>query len=126
MKKVTAIVATFNRLDFLKEIVDALQNQTYKIDNIVVTNNSSADGTEEWLFTRSDIISQKQENVGSSGGQYAGMKKALETDCDYIWMMDDDVVPEPNCLEELMKATDTKKIVAPVRSLFLVLIDQHK
>jgi GT2 family glycosyltransferase len=115
MKKVTAIVATFNRLDFLKEIVDALQNQTYKIDNIVVTNNSSVDGTEEWLNTRSDIISQKQENVGSSGGQYSGMKKALETDCDYIWMMDDDVVPVPNCLEELMKATDTKKIVAPVR-----------
>lgn len=115
MKKVTAIIATFNRLDFLKEIIQALRNQTYKIDNIVVTNNSSEDGTEEWLNEQKDIIVQKQENVGSSGGQYTGMKGAMETDCDFIWMMDDDVVPEKNCLENLMKVADENKIVAPVR-----------
>ncbi len=115
MKKVTAIIATFNRLDFLKEIVQSLQKQTYTIDNIIVTNNSSTDGTEEWLKTQTNIISQKQDNVGSSGGQYAGLKRAMETDCDYIWMMDDDVVPEQNCLEELINNTDSKKIVAPLR-----------
>lgn len=115
MKKVTAIIATFNRLDFLKEIIQALRNQNYKIDNIVVTNNSSEDGTEEWLNEQKDIIVQKQENVGSSGGQYTGMKGAMETDCDFIWMMDDDVVPEKNCLENLMKVADENKIVAPVR-----------
>jgi GT2 family glycosyltransferase len=115
MKKVTAIIATFNRLDFLKEIIQGLRNQTYKIYNIVVTNNSSEDGTEEWLNEQKDIIVQKQENVGSSGGQYTGMKGAMETDCDFIWMMDDDVVPEKNCLENLMKVADENKIVAPVR-----------
>lgn len=115
MKKVTAIIATFNRLEFLKEIIEALQNQTYKIDNIVVTNNSSEDGTEEWLNEQTGLIVQKQENVGSSGGQYTGMKGAMETDCDFIWMMDDDVVPEKDCLENLMKVADENKIVAPVR-----------
>ena len=115
MKKVTAIIATFNRLDFLKEIIQALRNQTYKIDNIVVTNNSSEDGTEEWLNEQTNLIVQKQENVGSSGGQYTGMKGAMDTGCDFIWMMDDDVVPEKDCLENLMKVADENKIVAPVR-----------
>ena len=115
MKKVTAIVATYNRLEFLKEIITALKNQTYKIDNIIITNNSSTDGTEEWLINQEGIIVQKQENVGSSGGQYTGMKRALETDCDYIWVMDDDVVPESDCLEKLIANTDEDKIVAPVR-----------
>ena len=115
MKKVTAIVATYNRLEFLKEIITALKNQTYKIDNIIITNNSSTDGTEEWLINQEGIIVQKQENVGSSGGQYTGMKRALETDCDYIWVMDDDVVPESDCLEKLIAKNDVYKIVAPVR-----------
>ena len=115
MKKVTAIVATYNRLEFLKEIITALKNQTYKIDNIVITNNSSEDGTEEWLANQEGLIVQKQENVGSSGGQYAGIKRALETSCDFIWVMDDDVVPESDCLEILIAHAGDDKIVAPVR-----------
>src|SRR3989339_123034 len=100
---VTAVVVTYNRLEYLKEIIDALRDQTHKIEKIIVVDNASADGTLEWLDEQKDIILIRQENVGSSGGQYTGIKSAFEIGSEWIWTMDDDVVPAVDCLENLLE-----------------------
>ena len=43
-----------------------------------------------------------QENTGGAGGFYTGVKFAYENGADWVWTMDDDVVPNYECLEELM------------------------
>ncbi|MCX6153957.1 MAG: glycosyltransferase family 2 protein [Candidatus Kapabacteria bacterium] len=115
MKKVAAVVVTFNRLNFLKEIIEALRNQTYKLSAIFVINNSSSDGTAEWLSVQTDLTVITQDNVGSSGGQYTGIKAAYQTETDYIWIMDDDVVPESDCLSILMNDINETIILTPLR-----------
>ena len=114
--KIIAVVVTYNRLELLKKVLFALRRQTYKIEKIIVVNNSSTDGTLEWLMQnneRLEIITQ--ENTGSSGGQYTGFKLALEYDCDAIWVMDDDVVAEIDCLENLLKYYDNNSVLLPLR-----------
>lgn len=113
--KVAVVIITFNRLELLKKVLSAVKDQSRKADEIIVVNNSSTDGTEEWLNEQEGIFHLKQENVGSSGGQYAGFKKAMEGDCDYVWTMDDDVVPMKDCLEALLKNADQNTIIAPLR-----------
>lgn len=113
--KIIAGVVTFNRLELLKKVISGLRLQTLKPDKIVVINNSSTDGTEEWLAQESDLHVVKQDNLGSSGGQYTNMKTAYELGADWIWIMDDDVVPTKTCLENLMKFADKNKILAPLR-----------
>ena len=49
MKKVVAVVVTYNRLLLLKENVDALLNQSYKSLDIMIIDNASSDGTEEYI-----------------------------------------------------------------------------
>lgn len=115
--KVAAIVITFNRLGFLKEIIEALKNQTHKLDEIFVINNSSSDGTGEWLASQSGITVITQANLGSSGGQYTGFKAAFDAGYDWVWTMDDDVVPEPDCLEVLINHEDKSLIRTPLRIL---------
>ncbi len=44
------------------------------------------------------------KNTGSSGGFYEGMRLAFEHGHEWIWVMDDDVLPQPDCLENLMAA----------------------
>jgi len=102
-EKVAAVVVTFNRLELLKKVVNGLRSQTRKIDQIIIVNNSSTDGTLEWLNLQEDIITVTQENTGSSGGQFTGAKTALEMGFDWIWQMDDDVVADSECLENLLK-----------------------
>lgn len=112
---VAAIVITYNRIELFKKTIEGLRAQSYKIDEIIVVNNGSTDGTLDWLNTQDDLYVVTQDNTGSSGGQYTGFKTAHSRGHEWIWAMDDDVVPRPNCLEKLMNNRDEKSILAPLR-----------
>ena len=113
--QVAAIVVTFNRLELLKKVVNGLKNQTRKIDQIIVVNNNSTDGTLEWLNLQEDMITITQENTGSSGGQFTGAKTAFEMGFEWIWQMDDDVVADFDCLENLLLNSRSDLICVPLR-----------
>ncbi|PIP79484.1 MAG: hypothetical protein COW85_00900 [Ignavibacteria bacterium CG22_combo_CG10-13_8_21_14_all_37_15] len=104
--KIAAVVVTYNRLELLKECVDAIRNQTRKLDEIIVVNNSSTDGTLEWLNVQKDLTVITQENSGSAGGQYTGIKTAYEKGYDWIWCLDCDVVVDKFALEELINTEE--------------------
>ena len=74
MKKVGIVVVTYNRLALLKEAIDSLRNQIYTNREIVVVNNGSTDGTQEWLNAQKDIIVNTQQNLGGAGGLFTGVK----------------------------------------------------
>jgi len=106
--KIATVVVTYNRLELLKDCIESLRNQTRKIDEIFVINNSSTDGTEEWLSRQNDLTTITQPNTGGAGGFYTGTKTAYEKGYDWIWLMDDDGLPKNNSLEELAKFIDGK------------------
>lgn len=114
--KVIAVVVTYNRLELLKRNIACLR-QNRPLDAILVVNNGSTDGTAEWLAAQSGLHVITQENVGGSGGFYTGIREAFIREADWIWCMDDDVFPRPDCLEQLLKhAADPKVgILAPRR-----------
>ncbi|MCB9247374.1 MAG: glycosyltransferase [Ignavibacteriales bacterium] len=99
--KIAAVVVTYNRLGLLKECIDSLRGQTRKLDEIIVVNNDSKDGTKEWLEEQKDVTKIHQENLGGAGGFHNGMKAAYEKGYDWIWLMDDDCLPKLNALEYL-------------------------
>ncbi len=113
--KVAAVLVSFNRLEFLKEIILALKNQSHKPDEIIVVNNSSTDGTGDWLGSQKNITVITQANLGSSGGQYTAYKTAYNKGYDWIWGMDDDVVPRRDCLETLLASAKDGNIYNPLR-----------
>lgn len=104
--KVAIIVVTYNRLKMLQDEIVSLLNQTYKDAQIVVVNNGSNDGTLEWLESQSDIYTITQENLGGAGGFYTGVKYAAENGFKYCWVMDDDVLCEPDALEKLVEEAE--------------------
>lgn len=115
--KILAVVVTYNRLELLKRCIKGLQAQTLKDFDILIVNNGSTDGTKEWIDSLpEDILRIHQGNLGGAGGFYAGQKYGYENGYEWIWMMDDDGVPDKCQLAELMKATEkyNEKIVAPV------------
>jgi rhamnopyranosyl-N-acetylglucosaminyl-diphospho-decaprenol beta-1,3/1,4-galactofuranosyltransferase len=101
--KVAATIITHNRIGILKEAVQAVKDQTHPLDHIIVVNNGSTDGSEEWLKAQPGLDCIHQPNLGGSAGFSAGVKKAYELGADWIWIMDDDSIPEPPALAELLK-----------------------
>lgn len=120
--QVAAVIVTYNRLELLKKVVNGLLNQTRKLDKIIIINNLSTDGTLEYLndLTQKfdNIIFITQPNLGSSGGQFTGSKTACELGYEWIWLMDDDVVAEPKCLENLLQHCKTDLVCVPKRITF--------
>lgn len=116
-ENVGIVVVTYNRLTLLKEAIGALKQQTYKDFKIIVVNNGSTDGTQEWLSLQVDIFTISQDNIGGAGGFFTGMKYVAEHDFCFAWIMDDDVVCHPNALEELLKAYHVRKGIGFVCSL---------
>lgn len=101
------VIVTYNRLTLLKQCLESLGKQTYPIDKIIVVNNASTDGaTAEFLDNYSGnlplMVIHNMVNTGGAGGFYTGMKMAHEHGYEWIFLMDDDVFPEPECLETLM------------------------
>lgn len=114
-KRVLALVVTYNRLNFLKRCLSFLENQNRKINQILVVNNNSNDGTQQYLETKKNIKVINQENTGSAGGWHTGIEYGLKNDFDYIWMMDDDGYPDKNSLKNLLNSfTESHSCISSV------------
>lgn len=106
-----AVVVTFNRLELLRTLVERLaevRERTPALVDVLVVDNASTDGTGEWLAGRTDVRAHAlPENRGGAGGFHEGLRRAVEeTGADLVWLMDDDGLPDVDCLERLLREED--------------------
>ncbi|MDP3894816.1 glycosyltransferase family 2 protein [Nocardioides sp.] len=105
--RIVAVVVTYNRLGLLQRLLARL-HEVPEVDRILVVDNASTDGTGEWL---ADLPAAPgahvttlalPANVGGAGGFHAGLDAAVADGADLVWLMDDDGIPEPDCLARLL------------------------
>ncbi|HNS20977.1 MAG TPA: glycosyltransferase [Sedimentisphaerales bacterium] len=132
-EKIAAVVVTYNRQRLLAECLDSLLTQTHPLDGLYIVDNRSTDGTHEYLVGRGlagpiegpfdgpretvcsielsgfpgrriEVHSVTMpENTGGAGGFHEGMKRAAEAGFDWLWLMDDDLLTDPDALEVLVR-----------------------
>lgn len=104
--RVVAVVVTWNRRDLLLEALAAVQAQSRPPDAVVVVDNASSDGTAAAVRSGFPAVQLAElgSNIGGAGGFAYGMALALAAGAGLIWLMDDDTVPGPDALRELMRA----------------------
>ena len=103
-ESVAVVIVTYNRADLLSRMLDGLAVQTRPVDAIFVIDNASTDHTRD-VLVRDDLplrVTHSQDNLGGAGGFHLGVRQAYDAGHDRIWLMDDDVVPVPTCLEVLL------------------------
>jgi hypothetical protein len=105
---IVAIVVTYNRKEMLRQCLDALLAQSHDNFDILLIDNASNDGTMESI---TDFRSNNRvryfntgENLGGAGGFNYGIRKAVEHGYECLWIMDDDCLPYPDALQELINA----------------------
>lgn len=97
-QRVVAVVVTHNRIEHLRKTLSALLDApSSALSKIVVFDNASLDGTNEWLSSlnsdRIDVVSSVR-NLGGAGGFEFGMRHAVKHhDPDWLVVMDDDARP---------------------------------
>ena len=109
-ESVAIVVVTYNRAQLLEVMLAGLARLERPAHAVIVVDNASTDRTPEvlaaWVSTGSTTGTRQvitaPENLGGAGGFHLGVKTAYEQGFDRIWLMDDDVVPAPDCLSVLL------------------------
>lgn len=116
--KVTAVTIMYgDRWKFLSQVVGAVMRDPYVATFVIVDNGSKnkieiEQGTKK--YGDRVVILRQEKNLGSAGGFAKGLEYARTTDCDFVYILDDDSVPEDNSVErflEMRKLFPNEKVV---------------
>jgi GT2 family glycosyltransferase len=106
-----AVVVTYNRADFLRNLLDSFARLNTAPARILVVDNASSDHTPQVVAQAIAAggpriqYERLDRNVGGAGGFSRGVELALESGAEWLWLMDDDVEVLPGAVEALDKFT---------------------
>ncbi|KRA31558.1 glycosyl transferase [Nocardioides sp. Root614] len=95
----------------LQRLIPRLQ-EVAGLERILVVDNASTDGTGEWLAGSTSPAGVPVEletlatNTGGAGGFHHGLEWAVREGADLVWLMDDDGMPAPDCLDLLLERVE--------------------
>ena len=113
-ESVAVVVVTYNRADLLERMLAGLAALERLPDAVFVVDNASTDHTADVLAAATNPgleVVRPTDNLGGAGGFHLGVRTAYAAGHDRVWLMDDDVVPAPDCLTVLM-AQDEDCLIA--------------
>lgn len=108
MFKVSVIIPTYNRADFIGETIESVLKQTYKYFEIIVVDDGSSDNTrsivEDYITKNPDKIKYfYQDNQGVSAARNAGITRSSG---ELLYFLDSDDLLIPGCFLLQTKAFD--------------------
>lgn len=121
--KIAIVILNWNGYNDTFECLRSLEKLTYKNTIQVVVDNGSE--VEEYnnlvkKFPQIKIL-RSEVNLGFSGGNNLGIKYALEHGADFILLLNNDTIVEPNFIQPLLDVFEKEKnvgIVAPQINYF--------
>ena len=121
--RVVAVVVTYCRTDLLRGSVEAVLGQTRPPDAVLVVDNDGMAAGVLADLVAGDASSppapveviETGSNLGPAGGYEVGFREAMARGAAKVWTVDDDLVPEPHCLERLLGASEGRDVLIPLQ-----------
>ena len=104
--QVYTVVLTFNHYDDTRECLESLTKIDYENMRVVVVDNGSSDGTPGKVradFPDTQVI-ETGRNLGVPWGFNVGFSHALRAGAEYILMLNNDTIVDPQMLDRLLEA----------------------
>ena len=102
---IASVTTARNASRVLPRHIDALLRQTRPLQEIVVVDDHSSDGSSAMLAERYPQVTviRTAQNLGAAGAWAAGLSyAAIKNRHDWVWTFDDDSVPADDALESLL------------------------
>ena len=118
---VAAVVLNWNQSRLTLDCVATLRKSERLCDRIIVVDNGSRPEQLRILVdvrTATDItFLPLPANRGFAGGMNAGVREAVRLGANYVWLVNNDAFPEPNCLTRLLAVMEADTTLAPAEKV---------
>lgn len=121
--RVCVIIACYNGRQYLPDCLSSLVAVDYPKDGreILVVDNASSDGSAEyvrknWLQVKLVVLDR---NTGFTGANNVGLRYALERNCEYAFLLNQDTVVTSAFLREAVAVAQTDEKIGAVQSKLL-------
>lgn len=137
LPKVAIVIVNFKNYNDLTECIDSLNQLEYDAYDIVIVDNTEDTSYQEWItkhaghltmykntthelnFTGSIIYIKNATNDGFAAAVNKGIRLAIASEADYVWILNPDTVVDPRALWELVNiAVSDKKIGIVTSAVF--------
>lgn len=117
-EKVGIIIVNYNGLKDTIECINSIKKIKYKNYEIIVVDNNSTDNSQYYLkkiFSDDITLILNNENLGFSGANNVGIKYALDMNCEYILLLNNDTEVEEYFLNRMIECSinNNNSIVSP-------------
>jgi len=103
------VILNTNRREDTLACLESLARVTYQDLKIIVLDNQSTDGSVDAIraaFADVQIINL-MTNLGYAGNNNVGIEAAIRQGADWILVLNEDTILDPNCLAELIKVGES-------------------
>lgn len=130
MPKVAIIIVNYNGQKYLADCLGSLLKLDYPADSykIFFVDNGSTDASLEYVRTNfSDLeFIINPENLGFAEGNNIGIEKALSLNYDYVYLINQDTVSEPDSLKKLVNVLQSAEEIAAVQPRLMLWPEKDK
>jgi GT2 family glycosyltransferase len=105
---ICVILNTNRRADTL-ECLASLYKSSYPAFKVIVLDNHSTDGSVTAIceaFPETQIL-ELEGNLGYAGNNNVGIEAAIRQGADWVYVLNEDTISDPDCLDELVRAGES-------------------
>jgi GT2 family glycosyltransferase len=113
------LILNSNRCSDTLCCLTSLSQSTYKNKKIIVLDNQSTDGSPEAIpaaFPNVQFVNLP-ENLGYAGNNNVGIQLALEQGAEWVFVLNEDTILDPECLTHLIEAGESDPAIGIVGPL---------
>ncbi|CAM3095088.1 glycosyltransferase family 2 protein [Kaistella daneshvariae] len=117
--RVLVVIVTYNamRHDWIKKCLQSIE-QSSIIPDVFIIDNNSTDETRSYIKAQSRhyILHESDQNLGFGKANNLGLEYALKYNCDYVFLINQDVYLERNTIETLLQLDyESYGIISPLQ-----------
>lgn len=121
MKKISVIVTVYNRMEYLRNLLICLMNQTTQVDELIIADDGSKENVTNFI---NDLIPQCNFKIKHVYQEDRGFRKSKSynnavraSEGDILVFLDQDCIFSPNLIESVIKNID-KNCFIPLKVIW--------
>src|SRR5665647_2416851 len=111
--RIAIVILNMDGKEVLGECLRSIQRLDYPNYAVIVVDNNSSDGSQAFVadaFPSVNLI-QNKNNEGVPEGQNMGIRAALQSGANYVFIINNDTILDRNVLRELSKTLEQDKTI---------------